>query len=138
MKPIFRNPDKLQVLPYREWLRHNMPNAGYGFVVEDLDLVVRWFGQNYGFDSTGAFMLIELKHGNSDLGIAQTKLWGLIDGMLRKADPEYKRYFGFYLIQYSCEDWDTALFRINHHAVTKEQFIGFWERRFVINSYFEK
>ncbi len=37
--PKFRNPDKLQVLPYREWMRLNLPTGKQGMVVEDLDAV---------------------------------------------------------------------------------------------------
>lgn len=133
----FNNPDKYQVLPFREWLRENMPNGKDGFVVEDLDLVVRWFGQRYGFDSKGAFMLIDLKFGTSDLGVAQVKTFGLIDEMLRQVDPHQDRYMGFFLVQYDNEDWDLAEFKINYKAVTRQQFMDFWNRKYIRESYFK-
>jgi hypothetical protein len=102
-----------------------------------LDLVIRWFGQRYGFDATGTFMLLELKYGNASLGVPQEKLWRLIDGLLRRADPCQERYFGFYLVQYSDNDWDKASFRINYRPVSRIQFIEFWERKFIVNSLFE-
>lgn len=138
MKTAFRNPEIFQVLPFREWLRDNMPDGPSGFVVEDLDLVVRWFGQRFGFDSGGAFMLIDLKFGNADLGTAQLKTFGLIDQLLRKGDnPDYQRYMGFYLVQYSHEDWEQANFKINHISVTRTQFMNFWNRKFIVESYFK-
>jgi len=137
MKLAFRNPDILQVLPFRDWLRNKMPNGSFGFVVEDLDLVIRWFGRNYGFDGRGAFMLIDLKFGNKGLDIAQEKTFGLIDALLRAADPDYERYFGFYLIQYSDDDWDEAEFKINFKCVTREQFVKFWSRQYISEAYFK-
>mgnify|MGYP001492292630 CR=1 FL=1 len=136
-KDNFNNPDKLQLLSFRKWLRNNMPKGRDGFVVEDLDLVIRWFGYNYGFDSVGAFMLIELKFGSAEMDVPQIKLWGLIDSLLRKADPERKRYFGFYLIQYTDDDWNVSGFRINKQSVTREQFVKFWERKFIVEEYFK-
>lgn len=114
-----------------------MPSGSDGFVVEDLDLVIRWFGQRYGFDSSGAFMLVELKFGNAEMGIPQIKLFGLVDSLLKKADPNRERYFGFYLIQYTNEDWDLSAFKINHFPISREQFIQFWERKFIVESYFK-
>lgn len=134
---IFRNPDKFQVLPFREWLRNRMPNGSSGFVVEDLDLVIRWFGRNFGYDSAGAFILIDLKFGRADLGMAQVKTFGLLDKLLRTADPGYERYLGFYLVQYDNEDWEKANFRINYHDVTRDEFSRFWHRKYILESYFE-
>lgn len=135
MKLEFRNPDLLQVLPFRDWLRKKMPNGSSGFVVEDLDLVIRWFGRNYGYDGRGAFMLIDVKFENKGLEFAQEKTFGLMDSLLRAADPDYERYLGFYLIQYSDDDWDCAEFKINFKRVTSGEFMKFWSRQFVIEPY---
>jgi hypothetical protein len=121
----FRNPDKLQVLPFREWIRDVLPSGSKGTVVEDLDLVVRVYGRKHGTDATGKFMLIELKHGNSWIGVAQKKTFGLIDNLLRTADPFGKRYTGYFIIQYSCENWYEASFKVNRTPLTKQQFIDF-------------
>lgn len=99
-KPVFRNPDKFQVLPWREFIRQNLPAGNEGFVAEDLDLIVRIYKHD---DPEGKFMLIELKYQQSTLNTAQKRTFGLIDKLLRKADPERKKYFGFYLVQYPFE-----------------------------------
>jgi len=125
-QPKFRNPDKFQVLPFRDWLRTNLPNGSNGMVVEDLDLVVRCYGPMYGKDGDGMFMLVENKFGMATLGVAQVKTFGLIDRLLRQADPEARRYRGYYLVQYDCEEWEKANFRINGTPVTREQFMDFW------------
>lgn len=125
MKPVFRNPDKFQVLPFREWLRKNKPSGGQGYVVEDLDLVLRVYGSRYNQDAIGAFMLIELKFGSAYIRTAQKRTFGLIHKLLRLADPEAKRYAGYFVIQYDNEDWDIAGFRINRKKVTRQEFDNF-------------
>jgi len=44
-KPKFRHPDKFQVLPWREYIRQNLPSGAEGFVAEDLDLIIRNYTQ---------------------------------------------------------------------------------------------
>lgn len=135
MKPQFRNSDKLQVLPFREWLRMNMPTAHDGFVVEDLDLVIRWYGVN-GFGAEGAFMFLELKFWNYDIGIAQKKTFGMIDRLLRIADPKKEKYKGFFVVQYSDENWNKANFRINGKPANLSEFTEFLKMKNTPNSYF--
>lgn len=125
VRPTFRNPDKFQVLPFREWIRNNMPSGRDGFVAEDLDLVVRLYGPRFHTDATGKFMLIELKHGNTQPAIAQQKTFGLIDALLRKADPEQKRYLGYFVVNYDNEDWNVSTFRINGKPVTLYELKSF-------------
>ena len=108
---MFRHPGLLQVLPWREWIRQEMPSGPEGLVAEDLDLVVRRFTHH---DPVGRFMLVELKHGEVGLGKAQVMTFGLVDGLLRIADPEGWRYLGYYLLHYPGLDWEEcADFRVN-------------------------
>jgi len=124
-RPEFRNPDKFQLLPFREWIRRNLPSGSDGFVCEDLDLVVRVFGEWFGQDSIGRFMLIELKFMGTRLGRAQRMTFGLVDRLLRAGDPDAKRYRGYFVLEYSDEDWDLAEFRVNGVGVTQEELFGF-------------
>lgn len=123
-QPVFRNPDKIQVLPYREWLRKNKPSGSQGCIVEDLDLVLRVYGINFHTDATGKLMLIELKFGNAWIGTSKIKTFGLLDSLCRIADPDRLRYLGYYVVQYDNEDWDTANFRINRTSVTHKEFVN--------------
>jgi hypothetical protein len=127
MQPEFRNEDKLQRLPFRDWLRKYLPSGDQGFVVEDLDLVIRLFGSAYRLDSKGAFALIELKYMRTDIGKAQRMTFGLIDEVARLGDPQRKRYLGYFLIQYTDEDWDNASFWINYKPISKEELFVFLE-----------
>jgi hypothetical protein len=102
-----------------------MPSGSEGFVTEDLDLVVRLFGAKYNTDATGKFMLIELKHGNAQPAIAQQKTFGLIDSLLRKADPNKQRYLGYFILNYDNEDWNKANFRVNGKPYTLRQLTRF-------------
>jgi len=97
----FRNPDLFQVLPWREWIRREMPPGSRGWVAEDLDLVVRRFGPN---DPIGRFMFVEIKYAAISLNTAQKWTFGLIDRLLRRADPKGTRYIGYYLMQYPDKD----------------------------------
>ena len=50
-----------QEVDYRKWIRYNCHAPSYGFIVEDIDLVLRYEGKNYNLDSEGQFKLIEMK-----------------------------------------------------------------------------
>lgn len=122
--PVFRNPDKFQLLPHREWIRAHKPTGTQGYVVEDLDLVLRVYGRNYLTDDKGRIALVELKFGNSWIGYAQRKTFGELHRMLRAGDAE-NRYIGFFVIQYSDEDWDKAEFAVNKTTLSGDEFARF-------------
>lgn len=109
----FRNPELLQVLPYREWIRSNMPGPRAGFVVEDLDLVIRTYGNEFDTDGIGKIMLVELKRWPHNIGYAQRATFGLLHRLLRKADPDQNRYVGYFVVQYDNDDWDYSQFWVN-------------------------
>ena len=131
---IFRNPDKFQVLEYREFLRKYQPNGRDGYIVEDLDLVIRTFGYKYQTDNVGKFSLIEIKHGGckiingvrNEIGTSKEMTFGMIDALLNKADPEHKRYQGFYVIRtYGSSKWDNqkTIFAINGKIISRDIFM---------------
>lgn len=105
-KPVFRNPDKLQVLPFREWMRLNLPNGKQGMVVEDLDVVPLLFGGlvNRSYNEHGKFMLVEIKSPGFGMTYAQKRLFGMMDTLLRFADPHEKHYMGCFLVWWDHED----------------------------------
>jgi len=119
-KPIFRNPDKFQVLPWRDLLRDLLPPGREGIVVEDLDLVICRFGKREGraYSDDGKFLLMEVKYQNFRPNYAQRKVFGLIDRLLKKADPEKKHYIGYYVLHW----WDDDHVKIDNGSdMTKEQ-----------------
>ena len=131
--PKFRNPELYQVLPIRTFFRgecgFEFPSGGQGFVVEDLDLLFRWYGPQYGQDADGRFRLAELKYESSTIRTAQRKTFGLMDRILQRGDPDGLRYDGFYLIQLypnpaDPDDIITAntRFVVNGEEMTTEQF----------------
>jgi len=124
--PEFRHPEKFQQLPSRDWIRKNMPSGDAGFVAEDLDLILRVYGNSFHTDNTGKFMLVEQKFGNSWIQHAQRMTFGLLDRLLRQADPEGARYAGFFILQFSDDDWDKAEFKINRQPVTREELLSFF------------
>jgi len=124
-KPEFRNDDKFQRLKHRDWLREKQPHGDQGYVVEDLDLVLRVYSGKYGTDSKGCFMLCELKFYPYAPGYAQRKTFGLMDELLKAADPDGKRYIGYFLIQYDDEDWDLSCFWVNGISMEQDEFLRF-------------
>ena len=118
---VFGNPQGAKVFPIRDFLGEHMPSGREGFVIEDLDwnivapeeaqlLVVRRFGDRYGLDATGEFLIGEFKHRPNlftDLEPAQKRTFELIDeqcrlGDLYRADhSQPSRYCGFYVIAYN-------------------------------------
>ncbi len=120
----FRHPDKLQQLPFRDWIRANMPSPNDGFVVEDLDLVIRVYGQNFNTDKDGKFMLIELKKHPAYIGNAQWMTYGMVNRLL-VSSPESHRYKGYYVVQYSAENWDYSQFWINKERIYLKEFKEF-------------
>jgi hypothetical protein len=95
---IFKGVNGEEISPWREYIRRNIPNGSAGYTPEDLDLVFRTFGASNGEDGKGSFRLVEFKQSNKGyLEPAQKRTFGMIDELLRAADPEAKRYKGFYL-----------------------------------------
>lgn len=112
-----------QVLPFREYLRQHLPENG--LVLTDLDLVCRTYGAQNNTDQIGRFCLIELKYGLAPLKYGQENTFSLIAKMLRQSDPNKERFIGFFVINYSDENWDIASFRINNIAVSREKLLDF-------------
>ena len=102
-----------------------MPDGFAGFVTEDVDLMVlRVFGSNYDTDTTGQLMLVEKKFRSAWLNKAQEYTFGLMHRLLRAGD-QGQRYRGFYVLQYSAEDWDRSQFRVNGQLITRDEFHRF-------------
>jgi len=121
----FRNPDIVQVLDYREFIRDHCPNASQGFVALDLDLLIRHYGHEYGTDAEGKFRLIEIKRNNARPTMAQQRTFRLIDEMLRSTSGDHAhRYEGFFVINTE-DDWDDVeAFTVNGQTLSREQFIA--------------
>lgn len=120
----FRNPHLFQRLPVRDYLRVHYPDGSRGFVVEDLDLVVRHYGVNYHTDATGRFMLIEIKHPGHSIGTAQRRTFGLLDSLLRKGDPNGERYMGYFQLNAEFDDGNNMVFpvHVNGKQMDEQQF----------------
>lgn len=125
--------DPAKLNPWREWIRKNIPGGSSGYVFEDLDLVTRRF---YPEDSTGRFMLIEMKYADSKLGRAQIWTFGLIDRLLRIGDPKRLRYLGYYLLQYPNEDPDKCTqVTVNGKIITIDELKRFLTFELEISPY---
>jgi hypothetical protein len=104
-------------------------------VVEDVDLLVRWWGPNFQLDDEGAFALVEVKYDATGerparLKPAQARTFGLLDRVLRRGDPDQKRYRGCHLVQYGPAPWgECRTFRINGRTVTLAGFDDFFMGR---------
>lgn len=129
-KNLRRNDRYTNYQGHRDYLMGDrFPNGNEGYVVEDLDLLVRGYGLKFNTDSKGRFMLIELKYYPSDIGYAQKKTFGMVDEMLRAGDKVLNgnspRYLGYFVVQYDNEDWNLSRFWIDGKEVTKSGFDEF-------------
>ncbi len=121
---VFRNPDLYQLDELRELIRgrkhQSMPGRGDGFVVEDLDLVIRWYGRKWGLDGKGRYRLCEVKHANGEFTRGQSNTFGLIAQDLQSS----KRFDGFYIIRHSdgAHDQDTT-YEVNGARLTCDGFL---------------
>jgi hypothetical protein len=133
MVHTFRNPDKYQRLPFREFLRNKKPHGTRGYVVEDLDLIIRVYSSHYQTDARGKFVLIELKFANAWLTTGQIRTFFQMDQLWRKADPERQRYIGFYVINHltkTVQDMEVIDsergFKINgSHTISEAELLEF-------------
>lgn len=121
--PKFRNGDKLPVYPLRSLLRGEshwkMPTGSEGFVVEDEDLIVRWYGPRFKLDALGRFRFMEWKYGEAGLNEAQSMTFGLIATELQSS----ARFDGYYLVQYDDhEHGPDATYWVNGWQMTSGEF----------------
>lgn len=122
-RPIFRNPDKFQVLPLRDYLRgEKFPSGKGGLVVEDLDLVLLRFGPLVGrdYDADGKIAIVESKNKGYTLPYAQIRTFRLLDKLLRSGDPKGEHYAGFYVLNWDNEN-NTPV-AINYRPCTQQEF----------------
>ena len=105
----------LQILPEREWIRKNIPYTR-GFVVEDLDMIVKIYDPEIPRDS-GRFRLIEKKNPGEDFGYAQVSLFKTMDYLLTKGDPNRKCYQGFYLVIWNYQNYNHV--KVNDVVLSK-------------------
>lgn len=99
--PIFRTSYLLD--SRREYLRHAIPNPRYGFVLEDLDLIVRLYDRTRSsgrLSAYGRYLKVENKWNSDEMGAGQRMTHELEHKILRKGDPEHQYYVGFYLINW--------------------------------------
>ena len=124
-KPVFKHPDIVPVLRFRELLRQKGLTPKEGLVVEDIDIIALRFGSIIGrpYDADGEFILGEVKHGLVKPDYAQKRTFGLIDRILRLGDPEKKYYKGFFLIQ----ELDDSTWVVNGKTLSEDQFVQFIE-----------
>jgi hypothetical protein len=119
---VFRNPDKLALIPYREYMRDNLPTPGQGMVVEDMDVIALQIGALCGRhrDADGKFMMIEIKSFGARMGYAQTRLFSMMHRLMRAGDPQKEYYVGFYLLHW--DDNNNKPVSINHQPCTEQEF----------------
>jgi hypothetical protein len=113
--------------PIRRLIREYLPNGQDGYVVEDLDLLIRVFGQRFSTDGRGRLRLIELKcsHGIEEparLRGGQAFTLGLLNDMLRSSAMA-ERYDGLYVVTHSEPDVVSGRIWIDRREVTLEEFI---------------
>jgi hypothetical protein len=104
--------DPAQILPFREWMRLNFPQARGGVVLEDLDLVVRRFDTSN--ETDWRMRLVEAKHNpnwakapHREMPWGQRFTFGPLDYAMTTALPDY--YDGFWVMAYGADTvWEVG------------------------------
>jgi len=134
LKNLFGEHKLFPRTPLREWMRLHLPSPEQGYVVEDLDLIYLRYGKPIRRDkkADGQFILCEWKLRKRFMNYSQERVFGLIDRLLRLADPTGIYYQGFYMIT-----WDgiSDLLWINDCKITQLQFQSFLFGEFYIEPY---
>jgi hypothetical protein len=138
--PTFRNSDIYQRLPIRDYLRTALPEGSQGMVVEDLDLVIRHYGNSYRLDGKGRLMLVEQKHPPAWIEYAQEKTFGLIHQLIRAGDPDKKRYLGYYVLQIAFNGEEPVFpVTVNRkHELDKAQMLDWFNGKLILPGLWEE
>lgn len=118
----------------REYIRREMVDGDKGFIAEDLDLILRVYGDDFQTDYLGKFRMVELKFHEGTFNSSQQKTLGIMDRMLKQS-PESFRYGGFFMVYTETENWnDLDVFTVNGWDLTKDQFNRWLEWKLEIPS----
>lgn len=124
------------ILPWREWIRRNLPQGPEGFSFEDIDGVV--FLHGVLSPVVPKFMLLEFKLLGTKLDKSQFLGFQQIDRLLRRADPRGREYFGFYIVEWP-RDFPAPYARINYrHLLNAGDLREFFLFNSDVKSYFEE
>lgn len=124
------------VLPWREWIRQNLPQGPEGFSFEDIDGIV--FLHGVLSPDAPRFMCLEFKQMSTKLDKSQWLGFQQIDRLLRRGDPQRREYFGFYIVEWP-RDFPAPYARINHtHLLNASDLREFFLLNLDIPSYFEE
>lgn len=120
-------------LPWRKWVRANLPRGFEGFCVEDVDGVVICFDPKA--HTNQALILLEIKEWGVQLDRSQLEMLKLLDRLLRAGDPRRALYRGTYIVEWH----STAEFvRVNYRQpLSHERFREFLLGRLALPSYFD-
>ena len=134
-KPVFRNPDKVPLLVFREILRNKGLTPQQGLVIEDMDFIALRFGPLIGrsYNDDGQFIMGEVKKGMVELAYAQKRTFGLMHRLLRLGDAERKYYLGFFFVQ----ELEDSIRVINGRKLSEDDFVKFMEGKIQIPSMFD-
>lgn len=103
-RPTIRHRHLLDAIgPVRDLMRNEFPTGGQGMVIEDLDMIMRVYGHEFGTDQKGRFAMLEFKLGMREMDDAQRNSFSLIDESVRTG-CNADRYEGFWLINFTTDD----------------------------------
>lgn len=107
-------------LGFSQWLRDNLPSSNLPFWISDVDFML-FNGQS------NSFMLLELKHYNSEVKVWQRKLLTIIDSAIRKSTSIYMncKYKGLNLITLEKTGFSDGWVKLNNKIITEPELIEF-------------
>lgn len=125
-------------LPWRKWIRENLPRGPEGFVFEDIDGVAVRFDPRTHINQK--FMLLEFKQWGVALDRSQLEVLKMLDARLRAGDRWVSQrsdpvYYGVYICEWHRTD---EFVRLNYnHFLSYERLREFFLFQLWFPSYFE-
>ena len=80
-------------LTFSQWIRDNLPDSSFGFMVTDLDFIL----YNY---NTKKVMLLEIKTRNTNIRVWQRSIFDNFSKWIKRGIDDDWIYLGFHIIKF--------------------------------------
>jgi len=99
-------------LKFSQWIRDNLPDSSFGFMVTDLDFIL----YNY---NTKKIMLLELKMRNANLKKWQENIFNNLSKWIKKGIDNDWTYLGFNIIKFQNQFFNDGDCYLNNRKITE-------------------
>ena len=99
-------------LTFSNWIRNNLPDSSFGFMVTDLDFIL----YNY---NTKRIMLLEIKTRNTNLKIWQENIFNNLSRWINNGIDKGWEYLGFNIIKFQNISFNDGKCYLNNKEISE-------------------